>query len=803
MFLTKTLQKMKVKILERRQFKGRNSKEFNNYQISFEGRKVWVSELDYTKHIDLITFENEYIILKDLVEDNFIIKEKENKKGKFLSLIPKNKSELGKNDKKRSELDKLLNQLGTDSTRRITDKDLIDELMEEEANRKADFENQEQIVNEIEVPFEEIEVLNNNQVKEKDFINEVLESETKESNINHKDNANKKDKVSHNTEQFEFSENELTKIIFTAKKNEKLNNAIQVAINNLKSINFTNIDFSFIADKYYSLTKNVFSEIQEHFIALLNKLEELQIIIQESKTTKENAISICLIFKYLGRFNEVFEKYMYLTLYDIDEIDFLINNYKIVSKVSLALHKAASNEIFKAISNLSLSSIEIKKEDENKFKHLKDSIDNFNIVFGAARFIGEVLKGKITLQEEKKSNSSYVAEKSSTPLPINSKVAFINGLIKMSNRKDVSEKTKDRLIELVSKEVGGNEEILNEIYNDVKEIKNHIVINPPLSPPPAPNKRLSHNPKTLVEYLYKFSSDERLKWLTHFKESDFEYLSILDEAKKTFKTFKKTLIPKDTFYNIQNFIFGNKDKKYPSLKLYGNKNIYLDWSSEEVIEWCKINPGVYPNDLLIPKEKQYPIANNKNFLLLKFGDVIKEFKHYIEIRTDDEQRTFDLRLSDLMRRVGLYTDFNEPEFDELFKSVNVYTDTNLLFQGFEQIFNWCLNHRAKSNRIEILIDSESESDFYLLKIKHIGSKIGYEKESSKLNGLGGDLNKVRQWFFNICDWEIHAKLSDGKSYRIELLNSNVNTLEKPSLITEIEPVDGVIHIVKLYKTVNQ
>jgi len=207
--------------------------------------------------------------------------------------------------------------------------------------------------------------------------------------------------------------------------------------------------------------------------------------------------------------------------------------------------------------------------------------------------------------------------------------------------------------------------------------------------------------------------------------------------------------------------------------------------------------------LLIPKEKQYPIANNKNFLLLKFGDVIKEFKHYIEIRTDDEQRTFDLRLSDLMRRVGLYTDFNEPEFDELFKSVNVYTDTNLLFQGFEQIFNWCLNHRAKSNRIEILIDSESESDFYLLKIKHIGSKIGYEKESSKLNGLGGDLNKVRQWFFNICDWEIHAKLSDGKSYRIELLNSNVNTLEKPSLITEIEPVDGVIHIVKLYKTVNQ
>jgi len=95
-FLTKSMQSMKVKILEIRQFKGHNSKEFINYQVSIDGTKVWISQLDYAKHSDLISIEGDYIILKEPPEDYYEVLKKENVKGKFQTLIPKLKSDFSK-----------------------------------------------------------------------------------------------------------------------------------------------------------------------------------------------------------------------------------------------------------------------------------------------------------------------------------------------------------------------------------------------------------------------------------------------------------------------------------------------------------------------------------------------------------------------------------------------------------------------------------------------------------------------------------------------------------------------------------
>jgi hypothetical protein len=850
------MKSMRVKILEIRQFKGHNSKEFTNYQVSFEGKKVWISELAYTKHPDLLSVEDEFIILKEPVQDNFILNYKENKNGIFLTLTPKqagliNIVEVLEDTDVSTDLESNQNNSETLNREENLESEEFFDFLDMLGDKGEFFKSIDRLILCIsQLQYDDFECIENFRIHPTlgVFYKGIFD----------------------NPKIIQLIKQQINRVVSVLKN-------IVNDIQKVKSIIETRNDTVYSANRVYFICETLvkLNRIQS-IIEKTTSQTDIDIIVFEGKRLWQNLVFIknrisavleetkafnCFKFQLedknqlqgLLRLEKLSDKFSFsndegdtLTMSDdiiqelIDDgndIDRLLGSVSpniglpdgVETKKSDSENNRATYSGFESKADRPVTKEEKKKEGKLTIPERRTTSKKGNFVIPPKPTTFDetlelpVKKGRIVMPPkptesisnsevnkgiegdtfietpENKGKKRLVIHPKPDPKvetkSVGDKTAFINGLLKMSNRKDVSEKTRERVIDLVSKEAVGNDLVLREIQNDVNEIKKYIIRTP--EPPTNTKQPILHNPKTLVEYLYKFSFDENLKWLTHEKENDFDYVIILDEAKKTFESFKKTLIPMHTYFNIQNFIIGNKNKKFPSLKLYGNKNIYLDWSTEEVLEWCKENPGVYPNDMPIPKEKQYPIASNKNFILLTFSDVIKEFKHFIEIRTDDEQRTFDLRLSDLMRRLGLYTDFNKPEFNELFKSVNVYTDTNLLFQGFEQIFNWCFDHRAKSNRIDISIESENE--FYTLKIKHIGSKIGYEKESSKLNGLGGDLNKVRKCFFNICDWEIHAKLSDGKSYRIELLNSNVNTLEKTSLITEVEPVDGVIHIVKLYK----
>ena len=126
------------------------------------------------------------------------------------------------------------------------------------------------------------------------------------------------------------------------------------------------------------------------------------------------------------------------------------------------------------------------------------------------------------------------------------KIAFINSLIKTSNKKGTTEKTKDRLMRLVEKELGKVGTVEEEILKEVREIKNTILnistddeeVNKQNNDEPKiqPIKKelFSHNPKNTTEFLrwFKFKDESGFKELVHdFDLDTFSPQMILERVK--------------------------------------------------------------------------------------------------------------------------------------------------------------------------------------------------------------------------------------------------------------------------------
>lgn len=316
------------------------------------------------------------------------------------------------------------------------------------------------------------------------------------------------------------------------------------------------------------------------------------------------------------------------------------------------------------------------------------------------------------------------------------------------------------------------------------------------------SKTILHNPKNTVRFLNHFSIDENFKWFTHKKERDFNFEEYCTSANYHFGQLRKIPINVKTYWSVYNFLFSNFDPQnyLETWEVFDGIKMKFGWKNIE--QWCKYNPGKYPDIAELPAEYKFPDPKNRNFILLTFGDVIREFKNAIEIRNDDRFRTFDQVLKNLIKKVGLYDDFRiEADWDKI-REVNVYSDVNLLLKGLKQIFQLCLQDKAKSNDIRISVASEKE--YYELEIFHINSKIyTYDPSFGEYVIFDHEIRKIRNYFLCVCDWEIEADFLGGNSYKIELLNNNVNDVNIPPIITQDFPNwSGIKHKIKLYKTVN-
>jgi hypothetical protein len=314
--------------------------------------------------------------------------------------------------------------------------------------------------------------------------------------------------------------------------------------------------------------------------------------------------------------------------------------------------------------------------------------------------------------------------------------------------------------------------------------------------------QLPHRPINMVDFLYKFSLDEKFKWFTHDPDKDmvFNYQEYLSDAKKEYPKIAATINAK-TWGNVQNFIFKTE---YP-YKMYDNNIIEKSWRNVE--DWCNTNPNKHPFEAIISD--------------VPFSKYINQFKNTIEFRTDNNQNNFKTRFKQFVKnKVGV--DFQDElifsdSFNKIGSSLHTYIDVRLFFEAIAQLLKWIEENKSKSNRVELNL--KSLKDCYLLEIFHKDSYFSCDPDDEKLKGLSGDFEKTRQNLFCVADWRIQATIRHGNisdNYRIICLDNNTvltvsqraaNTKDRKLNENSIEKMDketkGIKHIIKLYKNVTQ
>jgi len=352
----------------------------------------------------------------------------------------------------------------------------------------------------------------------------------------------------------------------------------------------------------------------------------------------------------------------------------------------------------------------------------------------------------------------------------------------LSNKR-LTLKQQKKLFDLTSKEIRkdkffgfGLEERITKLEKELSNTKTPI------------NEELSkiHSPKGMVKFLYQFSSDEQYKWFTHkpdLKVDEINYLSRIENFKKIKITFNLNY---STILFIKSFFL--KDEKLSVF--HPGFTTELTYSNEKIL--TEIKKGINPFDIIINK--------------ISFVDIINKFKNAIEFRLDKDKYKFDNLFMDFITN-KISVDINEKytyDFLKNSKILTTYIDVNNFFRGIYIIMEWVNKYKSLSN--ELIIDLKEENDYYLLILFHKGSKIHHDPFSLKLNGLGGDFDTLRKYWFSIVDFEIEADFAENnKSYHLICLNNETqlsftNPKLSENLIIPIQDsVGGVKYFIKIYK----
>ena len=303
-----------------------------------------------------------------------------------------------------------------------------------------------------------------------------------------------------------------------------------------------------------------------------------------------------------------------------------------------------------------------------------------------------------------------------------------------------------------------------------------------------------HNPKELVALLKNFSvNDSALKYTTHswdagrdanmFKDLS-EFLSI---AKSQYSEFSSALkgLSKNLNGKIYNFLFNKEIAKSGWGDINPKKRIYFGWSSPELLEACKNDISLNPEDFILPEKFQIQRAGKT---LQKFKHIIDVFKNEIEVR-DENSALLNLILQ---KHDNYLISFSAPKVSNL-ENKTFYTDIQWLGKALDLIFEGIQKY-PQHPVVEYAV-TENNNDRLVLTILHRNSfKNGLSIYDDKLNLKRGDFSTIKDKLQNLCDWYIESEFAEG-AYRINYL---VSDNENPAY-EKIMSAEGFKHILTFYK----
>jgi len=293
-----------------------------------------------------------------------------------------------------------------------------------------------------------------------------------------------------------------------------------------------------------------------------------------------------------------------------------------------------------------------------------------------------------------------------------------------------------------------------------------------------------HNPKETVSFLSSLTMNNPLKYLTHtWDNSPFNYEKFMISVSNDLINLiqKHPNVPYPILYKIKNYTLN----KSPN---WGSNNIKIGFRSREVVAFA-MKEQKHPCEMELPGEG---IRLMDKSYLSDFWDVMNKFRREIRFAAENP----DLYTWLDRKKQEFKINEHNVKLSENLRGRDFFIDVDQFKHGLKKLFDG-IAKRSKTSAVKIDLQDSSE-EYYELSIIHCGQKVMHNKGpySPKIrpSSISGDFLEAKEKFRGCCDWSMEAGFRDGKTYRVNYLDSYGK-----EEIEEIGAIEGITHRIKLFK----
>ncbi len=374
---------------------------------------------------------------------------------------------------------------------------------------------------------------------------------------------------------------------------------------------------------------------------------------------------------------------------------------------------------------------------------------------------------------------------------IHDRIKFVINILDFTIKKKVDDKTKVRLVNLISNEMEKTGIIETKILERLERIENYISKKPSKGDDKKHIKSKLHLPNETKSFLSLFNNSEGLKYLTHrFNGEKPEYNEFIEICKEEFDKGKKDYpnVPIQLLTRIEHFAFRKNPRWYIRKGLNIKDKIYPEkgWSEPTFVEWYKNPTNIHPgydskwnNEMIIPF---------KETIEVRAGNLTKIVNESIDFAFGNSKDSYII-----------------DKDDKSLDTAEFYTDVDMFQQALIHIFSTIKEKSEKNFCFTLSIEFDNETlkggIYKTIYITHIGSDA--TKNSNDPAFAKGDFNSIIDNLKRLCNYEVHANFPDGIRKRIFLTDDHKEyvTYCKPGISTPVmdeSTIKGFTHILKFY-----
>ena len=305
------------------------------------------------------------------------------------------------------------------------------------------------------------------------------------------------------------------------------------------------------------------------------------------------------------------------------------------------------------------------------------------------------------------------------------------------------------------------------------------------------------SPKDLKDFLIDYNQHDVLKYTCHLLDGD-ALIKINSLTKTEEYDYKKHLkiINKEFFNLVSKYkekinknihgLIGEYLNNY-SKNGWSSDKIKITWSSLELLEWAKLNPGKCPNPdptlNSIPFNFQPFKINNQQTRLQNFNDIVLHFKSLFHIRRDNS-----LKAAIELVNNNYFLEIDEIDCSGIRENIEFFTDIDKVKQAYKKIIEMCNEFHNKINptvKPVFSISLKEDNDTIIFSIHHKNSIFGKTSKNT-ISRQGEKTSRLIENLINgVCDLFLKADFGNEDYAEINLWNG----LKKE--ITKIESFEGV------------